>query len=378
MKITLAKSDLEVALKVVSATVGSGTDLSSHYLFRVKDGAAEVMSYDMRVFSRSPLTAEVDGEDGDAFTVEAWRLDKWVSSVKNGVLTLSSDEKGEVIAKGTRSRNKLRSLDPSRFPFWDGLLSTAEDIGDVSPAVLHDALGLSRHFVSADDTNRPELCQIEGVEGVIKATNRRAVSAVTVRSLMDLDLCIPGKDLGVVLKFLSDKTTQEDKVSVKTATRSEGGGAAVIFCRPDGSYVGVSRPSAAMPRLPIEVEDSGVSLTLDVGEFAGAVDVLLASAPKGHDAVEFSTGEDGSLVLSMPSDAGGHDTYPLIRSTAEGLDDLTFALEFDYVRTLSDHFSLDHITFTVHQRKRGGYVSFTHDGDEEDSNFHHAVLLWRM
>ena len=85
----------------------------------------------MRVFSRSPLTAEVDGEDGDAFTVEAWRLDKWVSSVKNGALTLSSDDKGEVIAKGTRSRNKLRSLDPSRFPFWDGLLSTAEDIGDV-------------------------------------------------------------------------------------------------------------------------------------------------------------------------------------------------------------------------------------------------------
>ena len=80
MKLTVAKSDLEEALKVSSLTVGSGSDLSSHYLFRVQEGEVEILSYDMRVFSRAPLQATVEGDE-DAFTVEAWRLDKWVASV---------------------------------------------------------------------------------------------------------------------------------------------------------------------------------------------------------------------------------------------------------------------------------------------------------
>ena len=57
MNIEVAKSDLEDALKVTSTTVGSGTDLSSHYLFRLRGGKAEVLSYDMRVFSGAPFTA---------------------------------------------------------------------------------------------------------------------------------------------------------------------------------------------------------------------------------------------------------------------------------------------------------------------------------
>ena len=60
MNIEVAKKDLEVALKVASTTVGSGSDLSSHYLFRFREGQAEVLSYDMRVFSRAPFTATVD------------------------------------------------------------------------------------------------------------------------------------------------------------------------------------------------------------------------------------------------------------------------------------------------------------------------------
>ncbi len=382
MNIEVAKSDLEVALKITSLTVGSGSDLSSHYLFRQRDGQMEVLSYDMRVFSRAPFTATVEGEDGDAFTVEAWRLDKWISSVGDGVLTLTCDDQGQVTAKGPRSKIKLRSLDASRFPYWDGLMAQAEDVGNVTPSTLYRALHLTKHFVSSDDTSRPEICQTEATEGVLKATNRRAVSCVTVRDLPELDLRIPGKDLTVVLKFLSDKVTQESDVSVKRASRPDGsgGGAASIFLRPDGSYIGVSRPTVAMPKLPVAVEESDTTLTIDVTEFNGAVDVLLASAPKGHAAVSFSTGEEGTLYLAMPSEAGGKDEYPMIQSVASGFGEgLSFTMDYSYVGNIADMFDLDSVSFGVHERGRGGYVSFAYEDEgatEDSGNHYYTVIVW--
>jgi len=380
MKIEVAKSDLEVALKVVSTTVGSGSDLSAHYLFRIHEDQTEVLSSYMRVFSRSSFTSNTDGEDGDAFTVEAWRLDKWISSVGDGVLTLASDENGEVIAKGPRSRIKLRSLDASRFPFWDGLLSNAESMGEIDPGVLHRAISLSKNFVSTDDTQRPNICQIEANEGNLMATNRQVLSSVKVCDLSNLSLRIPTLDIGTVLKFLGDKTTQESAVDVLEASRPDGGGeAALVVMRPDGSYIGVSRPTLAMPRLPVEVESTDITLTLDVSEFRGAIDVLLASAPKGHEIVRFSS-VDGALVLSMSSDAGGEDEYPLITSTATGLGDVAFSLTHSYIGAISDHFDLDTLSLGVHQRGQGGYVSFVHqdEGATEDSgNHYHTVIVWR-
>ena len=377
MKIEAAKSDLEDALKVASTTVGSGTDLSSHYLFRVRDGNAEVLSYDMRVFSGSPFKANVEGGESDSFTVEAWRLDKWISSVGDGVLILSKGEDGAITAKGPRSKIKLRSLDPSRFPFWDALLSTASSMGEVVPGVLLRAVSQSKTFVSTDDTNRPELCQIECIEGTMQATNRRAVSVVKVRSLPGLNLRIPGKDIGTVLKFLSDKNTQENTVDVKEARREDGSVSAVLFHRPDGSYVGVSRPTSVMPKLPIQVEETEINMALDIEEFMGGVAVLLASAKKGHDKVSFAS-KDDVLVISMPSAAGGVDEYPLITSTGS-LGEVSFSLDYSYIKSLADHFNLDTVNLGVHQRGRGGYVSFLFDegGDDGDEgNQYHTVIVW--
>ena len=378
MNIEVAKSDLEDALKVTSTTVGSGTDLSSHYLFRLRGGKAEVLSYDMRVFSGAPFTAKVEGGEGEAFTVEAWRLDKWVASVGNGVLTLAKGESGEVIAKGPRSRIKLRSLDPTRFPFWDGLLDNSVSMGEVEADILRCALSLSKTFVSTDDTNRPEICQVESVGGLMQATNRRAVSSVKIRALPGLSLRVPGKDIGTVLKFLSDRNTQENPVDVKEVRR-DGDASGVIFCRPDGSYVGVSRPTSAMPKLPIEAEESEISLTLDVDEFMGGVAVLQASAKKDKaDVVSFAC-KGGSLVISMPSDAGGVDHYPLITSTEDGLGEITFSLDHSYIKSLADQFKLDTIRLGVHSRGRGGYVSFLRDegsGEEGVGNEYHTVIVW--
>ena len=166
---------------------------------------------------------------------------------------------------------------------------------------------------------------------------------------------------------------------VLEGTREGSAGAAVIFRRPDGSYIGVSRPTSAMPKLPIEVDERTMSLSLNVDEFMGGVDVLLASAKKGHETVTFAS-KDGVLTISMPSDAGGDDEYPLITSTETGLGDITFGIDYAYIKSLADHFDLDTVELGVHQRGRGGYVSFLYEdeGSTEDSgNQYHTVIVWR-
>jgi len=179
MKIEVARPDLQNALSVASLGTGSSTDLSAHYLFRLRGGKAEVLSSEMRVFTCSPFIATVEGDEGDAFTVEAWRLDKWVAGVGDGVLKFAS-ENGEVTATSGRSKVRFRSLDPARFPYWDSLMDTPTDLGSIDPASLAQALSVSRWFVSAEDTTKPELCQVEAVKGVLWATDRRALSSFQI------------------------------------------------------------------------------------------------------------------------------------------------------------------------------------------------------
>ena len=113
MNVEVAKSDLEVALSVAGVSVDtSASDLSSHYLFRTRNNQVEILSYGPRIFSRFPLAATCDGEDGDAFTVESWRLDKWMAGARDGVLSLSSQGSGDVKVSDGRSTIRLRSLDP--------------------------------------------------------------------------------------------------------------------------------------------------------------------------------------------------------------------------------------------------------------------------
>ena len=380
MKIEVEKQDLLDALSVVGITVGSGgSDLSSHYVFRVRRGGTEVLSYDMRGFACAPLTCASDGDDGDAFTVEAWRLDKWVSGVGSGTLTLSSEGGGDVHASGPRSKVRFRSLDPSKFPYWDGLLANAEDVGSISPGSFGRALNLARWFVSGDDTSKPELCQIEAVDGVLWATDRRALSSVEIPTLPSLNVRIPGKDVGSVISFLTNSGTQGNDIIIREASRplEDGGGSCAIFTRPDGCYVGVTRPTSQFPKLDVDREaDDDATLTLDKDELNAGLAVLLASAPKGHESVSFGC-EEGKVYISMPCEAGGSDEYPLSLASLSGSLDQDFTIDFPYLQGISDTFGLSKIDLGINKRGRGGFVSFRSADEGENGNKYYTVIVWR-
>jgi hypothetical protein len=384
MKIEVAKQDLEVALSVASIATAAGTDLSAHYLFRLSQGKAEVLSCDGRIFARSPLVATVDGDEGAAFTLEAWRMDKWIAAIPDGVVVLSADGSGDVQAQAGRSKTRLRSLDPSKFPYWDNILKLAKSVGTISPKSLSHALGLSKGFVSVEDTAKPELCQVEAIKGVIWATDRRALSAAEITALPDLGIRIPGKEVPAVIRFLNDKHTQENDVTIKEAERAfeDGGGAFAVFERADGSYVGVNRPTSKFPTLNMDKDAVGdAQLDLDRAEFESAVAVLLAGAPKGHEAVTFSYDEKTLTVsISMPCEAGGTDTYPLTLAKVtekNGKFDTAFTVDYPYIKGISTVFGLDHLSLVIKKHGRGGYVAFRHEDEGPTPNKYTSVLVWR-
>lgn len=376
MKIEIAKSDLESALAVVGNTVsGSGSDLSAHFLFRVQEGVAQVLAFHHRTFSLAPLTkARVEGEDGDAFTVEAWRLTKWVSGIGDVAVLLSTDGNGEVKVSGGRSTIRLRSLDPSKFPYWDKTLAGATSTGSVPANRLGAAVGYARRFVSQEDTTRPEISQIEAMGGCLWSSDRRAVSLVKVDGLEDMGLRVAGKDIPAVLKFLTTKPTADDTVEVLEAD------SAVYFRRTDGAHVGVARPNAAFPTLKgVESDPSEVWVEFAGSDLRAAVNVLSASASKDNEAILLSV-KGKQLVFSMTSEAGGTDEYPVDLTASEGLD--TFPVDgasvgFGHLLGFCDHFSLDNLRLEVHFKGKGGFFAFRKGTSGDDANSYYTVVVWR-
>lgn len=378
MKISIAKRDLESALSVTKISVSGDSDLSGHYLFRYKGGKIEILSYHQRVFSLAPVVATVEGSEGDAFTVEAWRLDKWVTGVADGVLTLTSDGSGDVTCAGGRSKIKLRSLDPSKFPYWDKLAAGAKSSGSTQPSSLSRALSVSRWFVSADDTSKPELCQIEAVKGVFFATDRRSFSSAEIPGLENVGVRIPSKDVGPLVKFLTEKGTVDGgTVEVREATRppSEGGGAAFFF-RPDGSYFGVVRPNTELPALSKDYRDvpADFYLLLDHGELTSAVSMLAAAAPKGHERISFKINE-GAISVLMPSEAGGTTESALTLAVLKGPSDLSveFQIDYSYIQGLFSTFGGEQLELGCSQRAGGGFCTFAHFDSEEDKTANAAI-----
>lgn len=381
MKIEVSKVDLECALSVSGLTVGSGTDLSSHYLFRRAGAGVEILAYDMRTFSGIPLKCLVEGED--SFTVEAWRLDKWLSGVADGVLTITSDTSGEVTAKGAKGRIRLRSLDPNKFPYWDRLYSEAKSDGSIAPTTLLRAINVSKCFVSSDDTTKPEICQIEAINGTLWSTDRRALSHVRV-GMPGLNVRLPGKDVSTVTRFLSLKDTLLSDVEILTSERSssEGGGACALFRRADGGYVGITRPTVAFPKLDVNPDNQdAASFTLDLADFKSAISILSASAPKNHETIRLRY-LDGRVMASMPSDAGGDDDYPL---TVKG--DIVngdvfggegFIIGHQYIKSIADAFGVAELKLGVNIRGKGGFIGVRHtDPVEAGGTDYFAVLVWK-
>jgi hypothetical protein len=381
MKIEVAKPDLEAALKVASVgTLAAGNDLSSHYVFRVKeDGQVEVLSNNTRIGIAMPIAGcKVTREEGPtAFSLEAWRLNKWITGVEDSVVTLTLAD-GSVKASSPRGHAVFQSLDPSQFPYWDKLFAETEVTTTVPGPRFHAALSQVRLFISDKETTAPKLAQTESCKGALQATDKGAFVAVSLAEFEKSTLRIHGKDLGQVLSFLSNCGT--DPVEVREHERC------LFLVRPDGGVLSVGRPPHAFPEVTFDRKEGDPAWwTVRVVDLKKTINFLVAAAAKEDTRMNFVL--DGGVVrVSMSSATVGErssiDIEALEHGQAEDINppmpEEGFDVPYPYLLKVLGEWCGETIRFGLNpkldkHKKMCGWIRFREDRGGDD---YISLLIW--
>lgn len=385
MKIEVAKPDLEAALQVVSiGTASTGSDLTTHFVFRYKadDNTVEVLSNNNRLGCSMPIAGcktHVDG-DAQAFTVESWRLNKWISAVEDAVLSLELKD-GTVKATSPKGSVKFQSLDPSQFPYWDETLGDTPEGTSIVAKRLHAALSHVKLFISDKDTTTPKLAVTEILNESLQATDKGALAVVTIEDLKSSNLRVHGKDLGQVLAFLS--SCGDETVEVREHDRC------LFLVRHDGGILSVGRPHHAFPDIALDKKpDDPHWWSVKTEELQSAINALSASASKEDTRLNFAL--EGAMVgLSMASASGERVTLHLeaqehgsLEEPPVDMPESGFDIAYPYLLKLLGQWREETIKFGLNpqldkktQKPKGGWVRFREDRDGDD---YLTLLVWLL
>jgi hypothetical protein len=390
MKIEVAKQDLEAALGVVSiAASASGTDITTHFIFRYKEdlNVVEVLANNNRLGASMPMICNTNiDSDVQAFTVESWRLKQWISAVQDAALTLELVE-GQVKATSPTGSVKFPSLDPKLFPYWDETFEATEPGVKVQAKRLNAALVHTRLFISDKDTTTPQYAVTEVKEESLLSSDKAALAVVTLQDkefsqekdaegndvdvvttvpvLTESHLRLHGKDLGHVLSFLS--SCGDDPVEIREHDK------ATFFIREDGGALTVGRPVHAFPDITLDKKpDDPHWWTVKTDDLRSAVKVLVASAAREDHKLNFRM-EKEMVGLSMNSVSGDRSTLHLealehgsmdpdaMPKNEEGeLEDLVpmpeegFNISYPYLLKLLGQYKSETIRFGRFREERGG------------------------
>jgi len=201
MQINISTPDLKEALSLSQNTLGTNSDITSHFVF-VKEGTnASVLSCTLpRTFTKVPLVgATVTGDD--PFTVEGKRIMQAISAV-SGVLEIKSDDEGGVSISLEKGEIALPSLDSDSFPPWITKLEEATSMKSISASILYDAINSLKSYVSVEENRRPELAMLYVSDGKAYGCDGFGMSVARHDDLNGIDLKIHTKDLAPLSKFL--------------------------------------------------------------------------------------------------------------------------------------------------------------------------------
>jgi hypothetical protein len=376
MEITVSKADLESVLRVVTPTVSStGSDISTHILFRTTETGSEVLAYSGRTFSSCPLTDSVSGTG--AFTIEAKRIKLWLGAVEETDLTLSYDDTTKIVTATSPSGDqKFESLDPSNFPYWDQMLNEAEEVGQVEADRLHRALSYTKMFISDQEARNPQLCVTEVRNGSFYATDKAAAVVVDVAGLEKSTMRIHGKDVGSILSYLD--SLKNGGLTVYEHPR------ALVFKRDsDGSLFGESRFATPFPDLNVDRnKDDDRVWVLPKEELVTGINWLRSGAAWEDYRVNFSfytEGDENIVRMKMRSTSGGD----IIRDVAcleyvennseEAFPENGFSLNYQSLLDVLRQYNGKTVKFGVNQKGRGGWVRIE---EPRNGDSYLTILAW--
>lgn len=386
MQIEVAKNDLEAALKVATIAMASGqTDLSSHYLFRTRNGKAEVLTYSHRAFCSAPLTCRTDG-DG-AFSVEGWRLRQWLQAVGDVAILFEFGD-GVVQASTPRGKIAFASLDPSQFPYFEDNLEAAVVTGTVMSGRLAQVFNYANPFILDRENTHPQMSLIEAKDGQLFATDLAAMTLIRMGDIEDgevvpvlgnSELRIHVKDVPSLIAFLKLQT--DAKVEIM-----EHAGVCAMFRREDGCLFGCSRPQAGFPKFPQDVTVDAIDETFwvaNVDELNTTILWLLSAAKRGEERVRFRWVK-GELVMAMEAVTGGESTLTIEAIEHENLDSIPkpgFRLPHSYIKQITSNFTDEQVRFGIvcktddDGKPTGkGYVRFRH---ESGGDVYMTLVAWQ-
>jgi len=397
MKIEVAKPDLEAALQVVSiGSAPSRDDLTAHYVFRHReeDNGVEILSNNNRIGCSMPIQGvQVSlSEDHNAFTVEAWRLNKWIAAVEDSVLVLEFNE-GLVKATSPKGSVKFQSLDPEQFNYWDKTFSEAKKSTTVAAKRLQQALAHMRLFISDKDTTQPKLAVTEMKKAAFQATDKGALALVCLKEL-DSSIRIHGKDLGQVMAFLN--LSGDEDIEIKEHDKC------LFLVRHDGGVLSVGRPPHPFPDINIDREGEDPHYwDLRKEEVISSINALAASASKEDTRVTFTESKKGLVGLSMTSTSGERVSMSLETQSqavpdgdgeneeaapgwgsqegANPLPKMGFGVSNTYLLKLLGQWKGDVVRFGIHPQaddgdgKAKGWIRFR---ENRDGDMYLTLLVW--
>lgn len=389
MHIEVAKRDLVDALKVAATAMTSvpNTPIESHYVFRVQDGKAEVLTSSKRTFCGTPLTCRVESGGDGAFTIEGWRLRQWLQAV--GDVAISFEYKdGMVEVSSPRGKMSFSSLDPSTYHYFDENVESAEVVATVNSARLGSVFAYLQPLILDRETTHAQMSLTEVHEGSLYATNIETMTVVRMTNpevdgetplvLADSQMRIHVKDVKNIQSFLK----LDSDVAVEVLEDKD---KCLMIRRPDGSVFGTARPQAAFPKFPdvsLDTKDD-VYFTVSSDEITSAITWLLAGAKKDAEKVR-ARWVDGSIVLSMEAQSGGEVKLPIELIEHDGLDDgmppVGFKVLYSYINMLMQQFGADKVRFGVRPKRDEdgefngkGYLRLRH---EAGGDTYQTLVAW--
>ena len=390
MKITVAKSDLLNAQKAVApCRSGTGSDLSTHYLFKVLPPASnaedapptlEIAAYSGQTFASAPVQGvTIEGDNLEDFTVEGWRLEQFLAAVPdNGkALTFSYDSsESKTVEAKAASKNALlfTSLDPSGFPSWDTVIGKSTVTATLPARLLHSILSYVKDFVGNDETKHPEQTVIESRNGVLYGMNSTQAVQVRCPALKGSTLRIHGKDVKGILTFLSN--LRDADVDLLEDLPKSGSGdkePTTLILRQHQSDPNLPTAIYGENRFTTPFPDLGPPGATDQhlwsfakNEVLEALPLLEADAREKETKLRISRQDDVvKLSMQRPSDSWTvqeiSSNDPVSSSDAPNLPGEGFKVNKDAFKAALMAMSGDSPTVGLNKLSRGGYLRFSRE-----------------
>jgi DNA polymerase III sliding clamp (beta) subunit (PCNA family) len=403
MKITVSAQDLKETLKIAQSTLSSNQDITSHFIFTSEEAGLSVMSCSPpRQFSKIPVIGATVQDKG-TFSIDGKSLIT-AASVCTGVVEIEYDDEDKSVSLTMENTSSAAtgSLDPESFPPWIKKFEQATKTAEISSSILYDALNTNRHFVSQDDTRRPELAMVLIEDGHAYACDGFMLNISKHDDLKGMDVKIHNKDIAPLMRFL--KSYEGNVIEVLN------GGSATFFKAEDGALFGVMDLPYTFP--PITQQYSNAFdwtprrvWRLSKENFINGITFLSAFADKNNLKVTFTDPEDETLMspsISMKPDKGKgslsynlevpafeHSETPLdqisnlsdlmyatrLKEEGEGDDISSFDFNYLSVKKAIETYN-DVVTFGCNPEGKKGYMLFKSDQDSGVQTV--SIIGWMM